>query len=221
MSNPSHDVRPIYTIDSVDRIVFVNPTWLVFVRAEEGIAAARNGYIGRPVWELLGEGGVRLLWEVLYRRVRAIGAPVFVPMRVDAPDERRLVDIELRPLADRSIQHICERVWSEARPAVALLDPAWPRDERTLRCCSWRQRIRGEHRCMAGDRGRTIHARARSGRSVADAQARRLRYLQAVAAENVSGESGVAGAWGSGCGAWARGEGRSARLAALQRAYRV
>ena len=142
MSNPSHDVRPIYTIDSVDRIVFVNPAWLVFVRAEEGIAAARNGYIGRPVWELLGEGGVRLLWEVLYRRVRAIGAPVFVPMRVDAPDERRLVDIELRPLADRSIQHICERVWSEARPAVALLDPAWPRDERTLRCCSWRQRIR-------------------------------------------------------------------------------
>jgi hypothetical protein len=140
MINPSHDVRPIYTIDASDRVVFVNAAWLVFRRAE-GDAAVRSDVIGRPIWDLLGEGHIRLLWELLYRRVRAMGAPVFVPMRIDTAGERRLIDIELRPLADRSIQHICERVWSEARAAVALLDPAWPRDQRTLRCCQWCRRI--------------------------------------------------------------------------------
>jgi hypothetical protein len=70
-----------------------------------------------------------------------VGGAVFVPMRVDRADERRLVDIELRPLADGSIRHTCEPVWQEARPAVALLDPAYPRDERTLRSCEWCRRI--------------------------------------------------------------------------------
>jgi len=64
-----------------------------------------------------------------------------VPMRIDRADERRLIDIELRPLGDGSIHHICEPVWREARAAVALLDPAYPRDERVLRKCEWCQRI--------------------------------------------------------------------------------
>jgi hypothetical protein len=141
MVNASSDVRPIYTIDALDRIVFANAAWIEFMRPEGGTASELRDYIGRPVWELLGEGEVRRLWEVLYDRVRAVGAHVFVPMRADAPSERRLIDIELRPLADCSIQHTCDRVWTEARPAVALLDPAWPRDDRTLRCCAWCKRI--------------------------------------------------------------------------------
>jgi hypothetical protein len=141
MVKPSSDVRPIYTIDALDRIVFANAAWIDFIRVEGGAPPALQDYIGRPVWELLAGGEIRRLWEVLYDRVRAVGAHVFVPMRADTPSERRLIDIELRPLADRSIQHICDRVWTEARPAVALLDPAWPRDDRTLRCCAWCKRI--------------------------------------------------------------------------------
>ena len=91
-------------------------------------AARRQGprlaeVIGRPIWERIPAGVVRQLWELLYSRVRAVGGSVFVPMRVDRVDERRLIDIELRPLADGSIRHVCEPVWQEARPAVALLDP--------------------------------------------------------------------------------------------------
>jgi hypothetical protein len=49
--------------------------------------------------------------------------------------------VELHPLADRSIQHIHECVWTEARPAIALLDPAYPRDERSLPSCAWCCRV--------------------------------------------------------------------------------
>jgi hypothetical protein len=141
MVNPSSDVRPVYTIDALDRIVFANAAWIEFIRVEGGAPPGLQDYIGRPVWELRAGGEIRRLWEVLYDRVRAVGGRAFVPMRADTPSERRLIDIELRPLADRSIQHICDRVWTEARPAVALLDPAWPRDDRTLRCCAWCMRI--------------------------------------------------------------------------------
>ena len=97
---------------------------------------------------------------------------MFVPMRVDRADERRLVDIELRPLADGSIRHVCEPVWHEARPAVALLDPAYPRDERTLRSCEWCRRIQvrlgaweeiEEAQQTPGHHGRPHLAAARAG----------------------------------------------------------
>src|SRR5690349_23852884 len=124
MVNLSADVRPVYTIDASDRIVFVNAAWSDFVaplRSASGPQA--HEVLGQSIWERIPAGLPKRLWELLYSRVRAIGGAVFVPMRVDRPDERRLIDIEVRPLSDGSIQHICEPVWREERPAVALLDP--------------------------------------------------------------------------------------------------
>jgi hypothetical protein len=137
MVNDILDARPIYTIDASDRLIFVNPAWSEFIAPTQD--AGRM--LGRSIWERIPAGVVRQLWELLYSRVRAVGGGVFVPMRVDRADERRLIDIELRPLADGSIRHICEPVWRQSRAAVALLDPAYPRDERSLRNCMWCQRI--------------------------------------------------------------------------------
>jgi hypothetical protein len=116
----------------------VNPAWcaLVVPPVSDPVEV-----LGHPIWQRIPAGVVRQLWELLYNRVRAVGGGVFVPMRVDRADERRLIDIELQPLADGSIRHICEPIWSECRPAVALLDPAYPRDGRVLRSCAWCQRI--------------------------------------------------------------------------------
>jgi hypothetical protein len=141
MINHYADIRPVYTIDALDRIVFVNPAWSAFVAPQDGVGPTLQDVIGRPVWERVPDGVVRQLWELLYNRVRAVGSSVFVPMRADRVDERRLIDIELVPLGDGSIRHICEPVWSESRAAVALLDTSYPRDERVLRNCAWCRRI--------------------------------------------------------------------------------
>jgi hypothetical protein len=135
------DLRPVYTIDALDRIVFVNAAWSAFVAPQRAAGPQLADVLGRPIWERIPPGVARQLWELLYGRVRAVGGPIFVAMRADRADERRLIDIELRPLGDGSIRHICEPVWREARPAVALLDPAYPRDERILRSCAWCLRI--------------------------------------------------------------------------------
>ncbi len=139
MVNQPTDTRPVYTIDVDDRLALVNPAALsLFVPAGGG---KTHALLGRSVWDFIAGAQIRQLWQVLYSRVRAAGVPVFVPMRADTPSCRRLVDVELHPVADRSIQHIYECVWTEARPAIALLDPAYPRDERSLPSCAWCCRI--------------------------------------------------------------------------------
>jgi hypothetical protein len=141
MVNDLADVRPVYIIDASDRIVLVNAAWSAFVAPVGRVGPSLGDVLGQPVWDRVPDGVVRQLWELLYSRVRAIGGSVFVPMRADRADERRLVDIEVRPQSDGSIRHVCEPVWREMRPAVALLDPAYPRDERCLRSCNWCKRI--------------------------------------------------------------------------------
>jgi hypothetical protein len=142
MIDSATDMHPVYTIDASDRIVAVNGEWLRFARPQGSVDAALPHLIGRSIWELMPGGQVRQLWQVLYQRVRSVGAQVLVPMRVDTAHERRLIEIELRPLLDGSIQHICERVWSEARPFAPLLDPSSSRDQRRLQSCAWCSRIR-------------------------------------------------------------------------------
>jgi hypothetical protein len=130
------DVRPVYTIDAQDRLVFANVAWRAFHRELDA-----DRLIGGPIWNVLPGGQIRQLWELLFGRVRAVGCSVFVPMRADTPGERRLIDIELQPQHDGSIRHTCDRVWTEQRAAVALLDSSYPRDDRSLRCCHWCKRV--------------------------------------------------------------------------------
>jgi hypothetical protein len=133
---PSH-LRPIYTIDAHDRLVDVN---LAFV-ASLPYAGGADALIGRPIWDFVAGEVTRRLWEVLYERVRIAGAPVFVPLRADTANERRVIDVELHPAPDRSVRHVRECLWTEARPAIALLDSNYPRDSRVLSRCSWCARV--------------------------------------------------------------------------------
>ncbi len=126
MVNDLADPRPVYIIDALDRIVFVNPAWSRFMAPARGVGPSLSEVLGHPIWDRIPDGVVRQLWELLYSRVRAIGGSVFVPTRADRVDERRLIDIELTPLGDGSIRHVCEPVWSEdpagggaARPVLS------------------------------------------------------------------------------------------------------
>jgi hypothetical protein len=66
---------------------------------------------------------------------------VFVPLRADTANERRVIDVELHPAPERSIRHVRECLWTEARPAIALLDGNYPRDSRVLLRCVWCARV--------------------------------------------------------------------------------
>src|SRR5690606_32796128 len=106
MVNDFADARPVYIIDAKDRIVFVNPAWRRFAASSRGDVPDLHDVLGQTIWSRIPGGVVRQLWELLYSRVRATGGSVFVPMRVDRADERRLIDIELQPLGEGVVRHI-------------------------------------------------------------------------------------------------------------------
>src|SRR5262245_30642469 len=89
MVNSPTDVRPVYTIDVDDRLALVNPAALsLFAPAHHPArgparSLSAQSLLGRSVWDFIAQAQIRQLWQVLYSRVRAAGAPVFVPMRAD------------------------------------------------------------------------------------------------------------------------------------------
>ncbi len=136
----SPDQRPELTLDARNRIASVNGAWAEATgcdRLRDPLEAA----IDRPLWDFIEGTQVRQLWEILFERVRAVGAPIFVPLRADTPSLRRVWDIEVHPLPERGLQFVAHCVWTESRPALALLDPAFPRNEQSLAYCAWCNRI--------------------------------------------------------------------------------
>lgn len=139
MRSQRSERRPIYTIDSFDRLIEVNRAFVdSFQNAAE---LAPSSLVGRPIWDFVDGALPRQLWRVLYSRVRSLAAPLFVPLRADTASHRCLIDLELHPAADRAIRHVRECVSFEARPSVALLDTNYPRDERMLNRCAWCARV--------------------------------------------------------------------------------
>lgn len=137
--HPAH-AQPSFTIDALDRLIDVNDSFLASL--EPGIGSVERVHvIGRSLWDFLPSGSTKQLWQVMQGRVRAMGAPIFFPMRMDSACERRLVDVELHALGNDDIRHVLQFMWRESRPAIALLDRNYPRDSRRLRRCGWCARV--------------------------------------------------------------------------------
>jgi hypothetical protein len=118
MSSQRQELRPIYTIDAYDRLVEFNGAFIESIVSATGNAGTPSP-IGRSIWDFVVGSVPRQLWEILYDRVRAVGAPVFVPLRADTASQRCVIDLELHPLGDRAIRHVRECVLLESRPAIA------------------------------------------------------------------------------------------------------
>ncbi|HEY6640705.1 hypothetical protein [Povalibacter sp.] len=138
--HPSTDTLPQLTLDARNRIASVNRAWVDATRCD-GLRDQSLEVIDRTLADFVKGVQVRQLWEILLERVRAVGAPIFVPMRADTPGQRRVWDVEVHPLPERGVQLVAHCVWKEERPALALLDPAVPRGEESLPHCAWCNRI--------------------------------------------------------------------------------
>ena len=143
MINPSNDIRPIYTIDAQDRIVLRESGMdCLHQRRVAAVVGAPIAQLGQSVWDSRRRAKCDGCGRCCFNAFGRVGAPVFVPMRADTPDERRLLDIEVRPLVDRSIQHVYECVWTEARLASRIARSGLARDAREhADCCAWCRRI--------------------------------------------------------------------------------
>lgn len=130
-----------YRINDRDEFTWVGENWAGFALSNRAPELAPELVLGRPLWQFVTDWTTEHLYRQLLVVVRA-GRPVSFPFRCDAPEERRFMEMSIRPEAGGGLLFETRALSLEARPAVALLERAGPRaDGPLLRSCGWCKRV--------------------------------------------------------------------------------
>lgn len=131
-----------YAVDATDRLVALDEQWDAFAQANGAPRLERSQVLGRSLWDFISDPHTVALYKMLLARVRENDTAIILPLRCDSPDRRRYMRLVIAPLHRGSARFdaILER--EEARPRVALLDPAARRSGDVLVICSWCKRVR-------------------------------------------------------------------------------
>jgi PAS domain-containing protein len=140
MTVVDHPLTLIYRIDAEGRINYVNPAWSEFARNNHGESVLPEHILGHPLLDSISDGTVRELYVGMIKRAR-IGQPVRFRYRCDAPDKRRVFEMDIRLIDGREVEFTSTLIREEVRPTVAVLEGGRVRDERMLRVCSWCQQV--------------------------------------------------------------------------------
>ncbi len=130
-----------YRVDSLDCIVWVDPSWVEFARSNGAPELGADRILGHRLSEFVSGDEVRHLWGLVLQRVREEERPVTLPFRCDSPDRRRFMELDLAPLGDGRVELRARLLREEARDRVALLDSRVPRSDDVLPICSQCKRI--------------------------------------------------------------------------------
>jgi hypothetical protein len=129
-----------YAIDDQDRLIRVDDGYYGF--AEENGWDGAGDSLGRSLWDFVAGEELRKVQRLLLRRLRDEVREVELPVRCDAPDIRR--EMQLRIVAHPSGRTVlfAARVRSEeTREPQPILDPDAPRGEDSLEMCGWCDRF--------------------------------------------------------------------------------
>ncbi|MEX0708657.1 MAG: PAS domain-containing protein [Woeseia sp.] len=130
-----------YRIDADDRIVFVSDEWDRFAAGNEGNGVSSSAVLGRSLWDFIDGLTTQQIYRQIVKRSRA-GNAVEYPLRCDAPDRRRFLQMDVRA-ADGGCVEFRSRILSEEpRAALGLLDPSQPRTNDLITVCSWCEKVR-------------------------------------------------------------------------------
>ncbi|MFP5213795.1 MAG: hypothetical protein ACLGPL_10485 [Acidobacteriota bacterium] len=133
--------QTLHRIDGRDTIIHIDDSWIAFAR-ENGLAeASKHDFIGRPLWNFIEGPETKHLWRLMLGRVRSKQTPIWLSYRCDAPDRRRYMRMGIIPHPNMDVEMYNTVVKEEVRKSLRVLDPAFPRDERVIKICSWCKRV--------------------------------------------------------------------------------
>lgn len=137
-SHPADDLVT-YTIDDTDHVIEVNEGWRRFASGNGGERLTPSTVIGRLLWELIP--AAEPIYAPILHAVRHAGRRVRLEFRCDAPELRRLLELQLLPGPGGRVQFRVRPLRVAARPSVALLADDTPRTAERLVVCSWCKRV--------------------------------------------------------------------------------
>ncbi|KAF1079201.1 MAG: hypothetical protein GQF41_4504 [Candidatus Rifleibacterium amylolyticum] len=133
----------VYRIDSADTIVSVSDNWQSFADANAWNSLLRpENVVGHAIWEFIFGPETQYLYQELFKRVRKGISSRAIPFRCDSPDERRFLELYIKPLSQGQIE-ICSKILrSEPRNSVRLLDENAPRSKEFVTLCSMCKKVK-------------------------------------------------------------------------------
>lgn len=134
-----------YRIDSDDRIVFLNDQWDRFACGNDGGGVRSSEVLGRSLWDFIDGLTTQQIYRQIVKRSRA-GNAVGYPLRCDAPDRRRLLQMDVRATDDGCVEFRSRILSEEPRQALSLLDRRFPRTGDLITVCSWCEKVRVDGR---------------------------------------------------------------------------
>jgi hypothetical protein len=130
-----------YRVDARGRLSAVNDAWLAFANENDWPVRAAD-VIDRPLMDFIEDPQLRYLYGLLMSRLRTGHGPFRFRYRCDAPDCRRLMEMNmLYDTATREIEFQSRVLRIERRPAQELLRVSRPTHEQVLRICSCCKRV--------------------------------------------------------------------------------
>jgi hypothetical protein len=125
-----------YELNARDEISFVNEEWLRFALANDGESLRPAQILGRQLWDFMGDVETKHIYRLLHRRVRTDGAPVRLCFRCDAPDRRRLLELDISAGLERRLLYRVRILRAQERQPVPLLEVQRPRSEHFVTICA-------------------------------------------------------------------------------------
>jgi hypothetical protein len=131
----------VYHLNARDEISSANEEWRSFALANDGEPVLLPHIRGRQLWDFIDDLETEHIYRLLHHRVRDSGVPVRLSFRCDAPQRRRLLELEIAPKIERGLTYRVRTLMEEERTPVAVLDPNSPRSESFVTICGWCKRI--------------------------------------------------------------------------------
>jgi len=127
----------IWVVDDTDKLVHVNDAWLAFARENGAPQLTAAAVLGQPLWHFIQGQETIYLYKHIFDRFRAGNSPVRFPFRCDAPDCRRLMEMQLSLIPGAAIQFTARQLWQESRQPLDILGASRDRSDEFLKICSW------------------------------------------------------------------------------------
>lgn len=131
-----------YHIDHNDSLDAFNEGWLAFAEANGGELLHPSRIRGRQLWEFIADPTTAQLYRSMLVRLRRGGNPIRFRFRCDAPDRRRLLEMDMTGDGVGGIHFDVTSIHEEARAPVLLLDPNRVPGNGLLTICAWCKRVR-------------------------------------------------------------------------------
>lgn len=141
MGKSPNQRRFVWTIDAADKIVRVNDDWLAFARENGAPRLTAASVLGQSLWGFIQSQETVYLYQQILAKLRTGCRSIAFPIRCDAPDCRRFLEMKLSLLAGNAVQFQTSILRQEYRQPLDFLGASRDRSQKFLKVCSWCNKI--------------------------------------------------------------------------------